>query len=208
MCGRYYVDDDTAREIEKLIRQVDEKLKREALTESVTLAAKDIHPSEIAPILTASQGGLKCVWQRWGFPGGGTEGRKKQLVFNARSESALEKPFFRDSILHRRAVIPAAGFYEWSRNKEKNVFYREGKPVLFMAGCFRHYEDGERFVILTTGANASMKPVHDRMPLVLEGEEAAAWILDGERTEGFLHGTPPLLSRRTDYEQMNLADYI
>lgn len=88
------------------------------------------------------------------------------------------------------------------------MFYREGQPALFMAGCFRHYEDGERFVILTTSANASMKLVHDRMPLVLEGEEAAAWILDGERTEGFLHGTAPLLSRRTDYEQMNLADYF
>jgi len=45
MCGRYYVDDDTAREIEKLIRQVDEKMKRDALAESVRLAAKDIHPS-------------------------------------------------------------------------------------------------------------------------------------------------------------------
>ena len=208
ICGRYYVDDDTAREIEKLIRQVDEKMKRETKVEPVKLAAKDIHPSEISPILTASQGRLKCVWQRWGFPGGGAEGRKKQLIFNARSESALEKPFFRDSILHRRAVIPAAGFYEWSRNREKNVFYREGRPVLFMAGCFRHYEDGGRFVILTTSANASMRPVHDRMPLVLEREEVAAWILDGERTEGFLRGTPPLLSRRTDYEQMDLADYF
>lgn len=202
------MDDDTAREIEKLIRQVDEKLKKDALAESVKLAAKDIHPSEIAPILTASQGRLSCVWQRWGFLGRGAKGQKKQLIFNARSESALEKPFFRDSILHRRAVIPAAGFYEWSQNREKNIFYREGKPVLFMAGCFRHYEDGERFVILTTGTNASMKPVHDRMPLVLEGEEAAAWILDGERTEDFLRGTPPLLSRRADYEQMNLADYF
>ena len=50
MCGRYYVDDDTAREIEKLIRQGDEKMRK---TESVYLQVGDIHPSEVAPVIVA-----------------------------------------------------------------------------------------------------------------------------------------------------------
>ena len=82
--------------------------------------------------------------------------------------------------------------------------YREGQPVLFMAGFYSRYEDGSRFVILTTAANASMKPVHDRMPLVLERDEAAGWVLDDERTEAILHKVPCLLERRTEYEQITL----
>ena len=60
-------------------------------------------------------------------------------------------------------------------------------------------------MILTTEANASMKTVHDRMPLILEKDEVAAWILDGDKTEEFLHKTPNLLERHTDYEQLSLC---
>ncbi len=60
------------------------------------------------------------------------------------------------------------------------------------------------FVILTTGANQSMKPVHDRMPLILERNEIVQWILNDERTEAILHKTPCLLERKSDYEQMSL----
>lgn len=77
-------------------------------------------------------------------------------------------------------------------------------PVLFMAGFCRQYGDGEHFVILTTAANVSMKPVHDRMPLILERDEIAEWMLDDTKTEGILHKIPCLLERKTDYEQMSL----
>ena len=73
-----------------------------------------------------------------------------------------------------------------------------------MAGCCRHYGDGEHFVILTTAANSSMEPVHDRMPLLLEESEVSDWILDSGRIDSFLRKTPPLLNRSTDYEQMAL----
>lgn len=75
---------------------------------------------------------------------------------------------------------------------------------MFMAGCYRKYEDGDRFVILTTQANASMEPVHDRMPLVLEREEAVDWLLEDGAAEKLLRKSPPLLERRTEYEQMSL----
>ncbi|MCM1222761.1 MAG: SOS response-associated peptidase [Lachnospiraceae bacterium] len=208
MCGRYYVDDDTAREIEKLVRQAEEKLKKAASSHRaeqevrLEITAKDIHPTDLAPILVSSGSGLECRWQRWGFPGF----QKGQVIFNARCESAMEKPLFREGILHRRAVIPAAGFYEWNREKKKYTFYREGHSAVFLAGCCRKYEDGDRFVVLTTQANASMEPVHDRMPLVLEGEEAADWILEDAKAGEILQKTPPLLERRTEYEQMSLFD--
>lgn len=200
MCGRYYVDDDTAREIERLVGQVDEKLQKKAPVCRVEIAAKDIHPTETAPILVSSGSGLECRWQRWGFPGF----QKSQIIFNARCESATEKPMFRENLLHRRAVIPAAGFYEWDRRKQKYTFCREGGGLLFMAGCYRKYEDGDRFVILTTQANVSMEPVHERMPLILEREEVVDWLLEDDAVQELLQKLPPLLERRTEYEQMSI----
>ena len=199
MCGRYYIDDDTAREIEKLVRQVDEKM-RQAPAAGSLLQAKDIHPSEVAPVLAAEGQNICCRWQRWGFPGFS----RTQLIFNARSESALEKRTFRESVEHRRIVVPATCFYEWNKNKEKNIFYRQGQPVLYMAGLYNRYQDEDRFVILTTEANDSMKPVHDRMPLVLEREEIQRWLNEDQLVESFLKKTPPLLERRMDFEQMSL----
>ncbi len=200
MCGRYYVDNETAKEIEKLIRQMDARRKQESLTAVEKIVAKDVHPTEMAPILAGNGGMVYCGWQQWGFLGF----QGKQVIFNARCESVMEKPLFRDSIRHGRIVIPATWFYEWNSGKEKNTFYRSDAPVLFMAGCSRQYEDGMHFVILTTGANQSMKPVHDRMPLILERNEIVQWILNDERTEAILHKTPCLLERKSDYEQMSL----
>lgn len=200
MCGRYYVDDNTAKEIEKLARQADDKMKGNISSNEVKIGTKDIYPTELAPILAASGSGLECRWQRWGFPGF----RKNQVIFNARCESALEKPMFREAVLHRRAIIPAAGFYEWDRKKQKYTFCRESGDILFMAGCYRKYEDGDRFVVFTTRANASMEPVHDRMPLILEQEEAVDWLLEDGVPEELLQKSSPLLERRTEFEQMSI----
>ena len=199
MCGRYYVDDDTAREIEKLVRQVDEKM-RQAPAAGSPLQAKDIHPSEMAPVIAVEDSGLCCRWQRWGFPGF----QGKQLIFNARSESALEKRMFRESVEQRRIVVPATWFYEWNKNKEKNTFYRKRQPALYMAGLYNRYQGEDRFVILTTAANDSMRPVHDRMPLVLERDEIHKWLNEDQLVEDFLQKTPALLERRAEYKQMNL----
>ena len=191
MCGRYYVDDDTAREIQRLIRDVEKKLQ---------VSAGDIHPTEQAPVLVSSAGKLQCEWKKWGFPGVSAG----PLVINARSESALEKKMFRDSVRQRRIVIPAAGFYEWNQKKEKNTFTQKGRPVLYMAGIYNRYENEDRFVVLTTAANESMSPVHDRMPLILEEDEIQSWLVEGEQTELILKKVPGMLERRTEYEQMSL----
>lgn len=197
MCGRYYINDDTAREIEKIVRKIDGKLQG---TNNFRINAGDICPSAIAPVLISARGGIDCQQFRWGVPGFD----KKQLIFNARSESAMEKRMFRDSVECRRAVIPATWFYEWNKNKEKNIFYKQGQPVLYMAGFYERHPEGHRFVILTTEANSSMRLVHNRMPLILEREEIEEWLLDSKLTETFLKKIPADLERRVEYEQMSL----
>ena len=110
------------------------------------------------------------------------------------------------SIHYHRAVIPAAGFYEWSRQKEKNTFYRkDGKP-LYLAGFYDRFDKEDRFVILTTVANASMRPVHDRMPLVLEKDQIRSWLWEEKQAQGMLRQIPVLLERYVPYEQQNLFE--
>ena len=196
MCGRYHFSAELLDEIRDLTEQKDWKLELGVLD-------RDIHPGDTAPVITAAgdQGGsLRACRQKWGYPGPGGKG----LVFNARSESVFEKRMFRDSVSMRRAVVPVSWFYEWNKNKEKFTFTKEGSRILFLAGFYGRYEDGEHFVILTTQANASMAPVHSRMPLVLEREQVREWILDSAKTKELLGQEPPQLERDCEYEQQTL----
>ena len=196
MCGRYHFSAELLDEIRDLTEQKDWKLELGVLD-------RDIHPGDTAPVITAAgdQGGsLRACRQKWGYPGPGGKG----LVFNARSESVFEKRMFRDSVSQRRAAVPVSWFYEWNKNKEKFTFTKEGSRILFLAGFYGRYEDGEHFVILTTQANASMAPVHSRMPLVLEREQVREWILDSAKTKELLGQEPPQLERDCEYEQQTL----
>ena len=196
MCGRYHFSAELLDEIRDLTEQKDWKLELGVLD-------RDIHPGDTAPVIVAAgdQGGsLRVCRQKWGYPGPGGKG----LVFNARSESVFEKRMFRESVSLRRAVVPVSWFYEWNKNKEKFTFTKEGSRILFLAGFYGRYEDGDRFVILTTQANASMAPVHSRMPLVLEREQVREWILDSKKTKELLGQEPPRLARDCEYEQQTL----
>lgn len=193
MCGRYYVDDETAREIEKLVRDLDRKLQK--------VRTGDVFPSQNATIIRGEGRCLVAEQMKWGFPGV----EKGKILINARVESVLERPTFQDSVKHRRCIIPARGFYEWSKSKEKFNFECEETQVLFMAGCYNWYQKESRFVILTTEANSSVAPVHNRMPLILEPEELGNWVLNDSATKYLLHNkTPVTLKRRAEYEQMRL----
>ena len=191
MCGQYYVDDETAREIEKIVRDLDRKLHVER--------TGDIRPSQRAAVIKGENEHLMADCMAWGFPRFDGKG----LLINARAESAMERKTFRNSVQHRRCIIPAKGFYEWDKSKEKFSFERYDSPVLFMAGCYNQY-DQDRFVILTTDANPSVSPVHDRMPLILEPDELESWVLDDGATEFILHKTPVMLKSSTEYKQMSL----
>ena len=137
MCGRYYINDETAKEIEKLIRQIDDAL-------LASCKERDVYPSAKAPVILAGSeqsDQLTAGEFTWGFPSYSNKG----VIFNARSETALEKKTFRESVKQRRCIIPATGFYEWSEQKDKYFFRAPDRHVLLFAGFYRHYEDGDRF---------------------------------------------------------------
>ncbi|MCD8151234.1 MAG: SOS response-associated peptidase [Clostridiales bacterium] len=157
MCSRYYIDDDIINDISTLLPDI-------KCSEAMA-STRDIHPGDKAPIVRGGKTGFSLVDMKWGYPqySGG-----KGLLINARSETVLQKPTFSESVLYRRCVIPARRFYEWDDSRNKVSFSREGGTTLYMAGFFNLIQDELRFVILTTAANASVRPVHERMPLVLE----------------------------------------
>ena len=123
--------------------------------------------------------GLQVRQMRWGFE----ESWKPGVVFNTRIESA-GKPMWRDSMEHRRCIIPVRSFFETSAT-ETVPSPRTGRPVrrsfefaepnsqvTFVGGMWK----GDRFSMVTTEANRWMAPVHHRMPLVLRPGELARWL--------------------------------
>jgi len=192
MCGRYYVDDETAREIERLVRKVS--------AEMAGQKKGDIRPSEKSVALIGEDAHMAAKMMYWGFP----QQTQKGLLINARSESVLEKPTFRDSIQKRRCIIPARKYYEWDADKNKAVFSREDGGLLYMAGFYNLYSEQDRFVILTTQANESVRRTHDRMPLILEGRELEDWLYDSIYWKYVLKQIPAQLKKYQEYEQLSL----
>ena len=105
-------------------------------------------------------------------------------MINARAETASEKPSFRRAFRERRCLIPADGFYEWKRtNGSKLPYYihmKEGRPFTF-AGLWESWnDDGEPTIrsctILTTGPNALIEGIRDRMPVILPADTYDVWL--------------------------------
>ena len=194
MCGRYFFDGETAKEIEDEL---------ELSPGLITTGAGDITPAMSPIVISADRGGggagLRVSAMFWGV----TQ-KDKKLVINARAESALEKPMFSDSVERRRLVIPAAGFYEWDKDKNKVTFYSKDKSPIYLAGFYQLSDNKDSFVILTTAANESMIKVHDRMPLMIEKNAVKDWIFDTDAAKEMLHMKMPLLESHQEYEQMKL----
>lgn len=110
---------------------------------------------------------------------------------NARSETASEKPGFREAWKNRPCIIPSTGFYEWKgQNGGRKQPYRIHRQdeIFSMAGLWEHWEDDDSeqelysVTILTTDANSLMDPIHDRMPVILQEEDESGW-LSGDSEE-------------------------
>ena len=112
-----------------------------------------------------------------------TPGERQMLLGNARAETLLAKPAFRDAAMHRRCLVPADGFYEWEKAgtaRLPHYFTLKDHRPFFFAGLWAPAHDSSptAFCIVTTAPNTLLKAIHDRMPVILEGETAGAWLGD------------------------------
>jgi putative SOS response-associated peptidase YedK len=135
--------------------------------------------------------GRRLVSMRWGFvPQWYKTPTDGPLLINARAETLAEKPAFRDACRSRRCLIPATGFYEWSKGEGGAhlpwyIYREDGTPVVF-AGIWQRWDKGDApldtCAIVTTGANGDMSGVHHRMPVILPQDQWGLWL--GEEGKG------------------------
>ncbi|MSU47438.1 MAG: SOS response-associated peptidase [Lacunisphaera sp.] len=105
------------------------------------------------------------------------------ILGNARAETLLAKPSFREAALHCRCLVPADGFYEWQKSGAARLPHyfalKTGQPFFF-AGLWEPAQDDmpAAFCIVTTSPNALLQPIHDRMPVILGPNSGPAWLGD------------------------------
>ena len=184
MCGRYQFDSSLdIEELQNILEQLNRD--RSGSLRLINMKTGEICPTDIAPVLIDENGCLEPEIMKWGFP----SWDNKNVIINARAETICEKPMFKSSLEERRCIIPSTGFYEWKQDpdtgKKMKYLIRTEKPgLLYMAGIFNHFKDRTTgllepaFVIITTDANDYMEGIHDRMPLILEGNQISEWIED------------------------------
>ncbi len=85
------------------------------------------------------------------------------------------------------------GFYEWNRQKSKFLFTLSQNPV-FVCGFYRYFDIEERSIILTTAANDSVSPIHDRMPLLLPKKLIKSYLMDPDFATDYLTASMPALA--------------
>lgn len=168
MCGRYYIrEEDSASDLQEIIDQLNRK--------GQTVKTGEIFPSDTVPVIANSKSMQPSPFAMpWGFtmPDG-------KLIINARSETAAEKPLFRDGMQQRRCLLPASHYFEWEKRQREKIKYAikpSGSDMLFMAGLYRIEGNKARFTILTRTPADSISFIHDRMPVILPKEAMRDWL--------------------------------
>lgn len=186
MCGRYGLFHDASEIAEAFGADI-------ARLDPPPAPRYNLAPTQNAPILVPRDGeGRVALLARWGLiPHWAKDPATfRATLVNARSESAHEKPSFRDAFKRDRCVVPASGFYEWRAPEgggRKQPFWirrRDGAPMA-LAGLHARNERAETpdsFTILTTRPNALMARLHDRQPVILPAATIDAWF-DPERRD-------------------------
>lgn len=166
----------------------------------------DVRPTQPVPVVTLSEGARHFMLMRWGFiPGFVKDEKTFPLLINARSETAFEKPSFRNAIRRRRCLFVADAFYEWmklddvarpakaeagfasgrearksTQKRPYRIFRPQGEP-LAMGGIHETWispngSEIDTCAILTTDANSLVAAIHDRMPVILDPSDFDAWL--------------------------------
>lgn len=177
MCGRY--------SLTKVDRALLERFDLFDLPE--VIPRYNVAPTQLAPIVRRKRDAdaRELVMARFGLvPSWSPDLSGGAKMINARSETVMEKPPFRDAFQQRRCLVPADGFFEWEKRGKERVphwFHLRDASVFAFAGLWERWYDEDKnriesFTILTTKPNALVQPLHDRMPVILRPEDYALWL--------------------------------
>ena len=207
MCGRY-----------SLVAEIGELAARFEFDANGLTQPPRYNIAPTQPVLAVMSGERRSAsLMRWGLiPAGAKSASAGGPMINARAETVAERPSFRAALRRRRCLVLADGFYEWRRNsagrQPMRIALASGEPFAF-AGLWDTWRDpaGEPVnscAIITTEANELLRPIHDRMPVILPRELESLW-LDHEMQEPAVLGgllTPYPSAAMDSYEVSALVN--
>src|SRR5271156_1911327 len=144
----------------------------------------NVAPTQPIPVVRLADGKRSFALMRWGLlPSWVKDPKTFPLLINARGESVLDKPAFRNAMRRRRCLIPADGFYEWADGTPRRPYFvrpKAGGPIAF-AGLWEAWtgpngEEVDTAAIVTTPANRLPAAIHDRMPVIVAPEAFNLWL--------------------------------
>jgi len=203
MCGRFTIIADPAKVMERYI------------LDEIPFAYEPRYnaaPGQLIPAIIEHQGQRRIGQLRWGLvPSWAQDEKIGYKMINARAETLMDKPAFRNLVARKRCIIPADGFYEWKQSasgkgkQPMRIMMKSGELFSF-AGLYDMWEqpDGKKLAtctIITTKPNEIVADIHDRMPVILKPEDEHLW-LDREHYDADL-----LLSLLVPYEASEMKAY-
>lgn len=182
MCGRYALIQTS--ELAKRFDIDDDEF--QDITDSLK-PRYNAAPEQIMPVITQAGDANHLELMQWGFmPPWAREPRDvfRYNTFNARSEGIFDKALWRRAVRDRRCLVPASGFYEWqqtAQGKRPYYIHANDADLIAFAGVYRYWEvePGTKlgtYSILTTQANQTLAPIHNRMPVILDASTENLWL--------------------------------
>lgn len=147
----------------------------------------NIAPSQNVPVVVVEEDNRLLKLMRWGLvPFWAKEPSIGYRMINARAETIAEKASFKNPFKKKRCLVLASGFYEWVKTQKKSTktplyFRLKNKEPFAFAGLWDEWKQPDSgkllsFTIITTGPNELMKPIHDRMPVILHEKDESTWL--------------------------------
>ncbi|MEO8539498.1 MAG: SOS response-associated peptidase [bacterium] len=183
MCGRF-----TLTKSERAQLEDEMGISRGSLTPGYT-PRFNIAPTDDHFIVRQRLEDREIVPAKWGLINHWAPALPKPVgQINARAEGIEKRPAFREAFLRRRCIVPADGFFEWTGPKERRQplwFHRPDHRLIWFAGLYESWypEPGQRvrtFTIVTTTPNELVRPIHNRMPVILDDEQTNTWLNPAE----------------------------
>jgi putative SOS response-associated peptidase YedK len=185
VCGRYSV----------ILKAKGDSRVAKLLGESLKVGHYNAAPSQNLPVVTIDKPDTVQFFS-WGLqPFWAKDVKSVKRSINARAETLIEKPSFRNLLKSKRCLVPADGFFEWQVTASSKVPHRillENEEMFSFAGLFDEWTDkntGEilhTYTIITTDANNLVKPIHNRMPVILSPETEELWLNEHELLDDLL----------------------
>ncbi len=144
-------------------------------------------PSMSMPIIYSEKGKIRMDWMKWGIiPSWSKDESFALKLINARAETLEEKNSFKNSLKHKRCLIPVNAFYEWDKSKNRHQIKVENSELFSFAGIWDTWktpkgDELNTFTIITCEPNQFISEIHNRMPVILSPEQYKEWLLKGDK---------------------------